>query len=236
MSSDADNYQRFGWDFESGAGERWPTEAPDRIAGVSSATEMILTGRQVSASEALALRLVNRVVASSDVLSTAIELAETIVSKRTLSIEATMVAIGQRWHPGLQGRPRRGALPIRSSALSRSPRAGARGVSGRFIRRLHKRMTSGLSLAVDAVFVAPQSRRRQVQWSPDNPLDEPLLRTLRPYLNHESRVVAGSQPLLAHNPASHGSVQSREVVGDVPFHGPDHGQARRRSHARLGTR
>ena len=28
MSSDADNYQRFGWDFESGAGERRLTEAP----------------------------------------------------------------------------------------------------------------------------------------------------------------------------------------------------------------
>jgi hypothetical protein len=44
-------------------------------------------------------------------------------------------------------------------------------------------MTSGLSLAVDAVFVASQSQRRQVQWSPDNPLDELLLRTLRPHLN-----------------------------------------------------
>ena len=47
-------------------------------------------------------------------------------------------------------------------------------------------MTSGLSLAVDAVFVVSQSQRRQVQWSPRNPLDEPLLRTLRPYLNHEA--------------------------------------------------
>jgi enoyl-CoA hydratase len=102
MSSDAYNYQRFGWDFESGADERWLTEAPARIAGASSTTEIILTGRQVSASEALALRLVNRVVANSDVLSTAIELAETIVSKRTLSIGATMAAIGQQWHPGLQ--------------------------------------------------------------------------------------------------------------------------------------
>jgi len=101
MSSDAYNYQRFGWDFESGAGERWLTEAPARIAGASSATEIILTGRQVSAREALALRLVNRVVANSDVLSTAVELAETIVSKRTVSIGATMAAIGQRWHPGL---------------------------------------------------------------------------------------------------------------------------------------
>jgi enoyl-CoA hydratase len=102
MSSDAYNYQRFGWDFESGADERWPTEAPAPIAGASSATEIILAGRQVSAGEALALRLVNRVVANSDVLSTAIELAETIVSKRTLSIEATMAAIGQQWHPDLQ--------------------------------------------------------------------------------------------------------------------------------------
>ena len=78
------------------------TQRLTRIAGASSATEIILTGRQVLASEALALRLVNPIVANSDVLSTATELAETIASKRTLSIEATMVAIGQQWHPGLQ--------------------------------------------------------------------------------------------------------------------------------------
>ena len=28
MSSDAYSHQRFGWDFASGAGERWPNEAP----------------------------------------------------------------------------------------------------------------------------------------------------------------------------------------------------------------
>jgi len=89
MSSDAYNCQRFGWDFESGADARGLTEAP------ALGTEM--PGFELPGLEGRHHRL--RDFGGHPLV---IELAETIASKRTLSIEATMVAIGQQWHPGLQ--------------------------------------------------------------------------------------------------------------------------------------
>jgi enoyl-CoA hydratase len=49
-----------------------------RVVGLSAAAEMMLTGRNIDAEEALQMRLVSRVVASADLAANALELAHAI--------------------------------------------------------------------------------------------------------------------------------------------------------------
>ena len=69
---------------------RLPRQLPRKIA-----MEMILTGEPISASRALELGLINRVVAPNNVLESAIELAEKICENAPLSVQASKrVAMG----------------------------------------------------------------------------------------------------------------------------------------------
>ena len=56
------------------------TQRLPRIIGPAHATDLLLTGRTIGAKEALNMGLVNRVVPSADVLSTAQEIAEQILA------------------------------------------------------------------------------------------------------------------------------------------------------------
>ncbi|MBI3893937.1 MAG: enoyl-CoA hydratase/isomerase family protein [Candidatus Wallbacteria bacterium] len=65
-----------------------------RIVGPAKATELILTGDQVTAQEAKAIGLINKVVPEVEVLKQARGLAKKIASKSRCAIEASMEAIG----------------------------------------------------------------------------------------------------------------------------------------------
>lgn len=63
-----------------------------RIVGISDALELTLTSRRIGADEAGRLRLVNRVVASSDVLPRALDLARQIADQAPLAVRLTKEA------------------------------------------------------------------------------------------------------------------------------------------------
>lgn len=67
--------RRFGVPLVDGGTVRLP-----RIVGLGRALDLILTGREIEADEALAIGLVNRVVPAGDALDAAIEMAEHIAS------------------------------------------------------------------------------------------------------------------------------------------------------------
>ncbi|MEP6866118.1 MAG: enoyl-CoA hydratase/isomerase family protein [Deltaproteobacteria bacterium] len=80
-----------------------------RIVGLSRANELLLTGRLVEGEEALAIGLLDRAVAATDVMAVATELATTIAANAPFAVRATKAAI------------RRGlALDIRAAARAES--------------------------------------------------------------------------------------------------------------------
>jgi len=71
------------------------TQRLTRIVGPAKATEIILTGDNLTAQEAFRLNLVNKVVPGGEVLKTAKDLAKKIASKGGLAIAAALNAISQ---------------------------------------------------------------------------------------------------------------------------------------------
>ena len=69
------------------------TQRLPRIIGPSKAAELILTGEPLTAEEALALGLVNRVVPAQDLLMQARSLAEKVTAKGRLATQAALRAI-----------------------------------------------------------------------------------------------------------------------------------------------
>lgn len=69
------------------------TQRLQRIVGPSKATEMILTGDQITAQQALQLRLVNMVVPGGEVMRQAKGLAAKIANKSAIDITAALTAI-----------------------------------------------------------------------------------------------------------------------------------------------
>jgi enoyl-CoA hydratase len=69
------------------------TQRLPRVVGKAKALEMILTGEFISAQEALAIGLVNKVVPHEEVLSEAKALAEKIVSKGQLAVKYAMEVV-----------------------------------------------------------------------------------------------------------------------------------------------
>lgn len=69
------------------------TQRLAREVGVGHAVELMLTGRTISADEAFELGLVNRLVATSDLLASAYELASDIEKLSPLSIRACLKAV-----------------------------------------------------------------------------------------------------------------------------------------------
>ncbi|MBI2943291.1 MAG: enoyl-CoA hydratase/isomerase family protein [Candidatus Wallbacteria bacterium] len=74
------------------------TQRLPRIVGPAKATELILTGDQVTAQEAKAIGLVNKIVPEVELLKQARGLAKKISTKSRCAIEASMEAIGAAVH------------------------------------------------------------------------------------------------------------------------------------------
>ncbi|HSD83094.1 MAG TPA: enoyl-CoA hydratase-related protein [Anaerolineae bacterium] len=69
------------------------TQRLQRIVGPSKATEMILTGDQITAQQAMQLRLVNMVVPGGEVMRQAKGLAAKIANKSAVSVSGALTAI-----------------------------------------------------------------------------------------------------------------------------------------------
>lgn len=79
------------------------TQRLTRIVGPAKATELILTGDNLTAQEAFRINLVNKVVPGGEVLKTAKDLAKKIVSKGALAIAAAMDSISKARDAELAG-------------------------------------------------------------------------------------------------------------------------------------
>jgi E-phenylitaconyl-CoA hydratase len=82
------------WAIIPGAGG---TQRLPRAIGVSAALEIMLTGRQVDAQEALRLGLVHRVVPADQVLAEAQRTAEALLANGPLALRACKQAVLQGW-------------------------------------------------------------------------------------------------------------------------------------------
>ncbi len=88
------------WAIIPGAGG---TQRLPRAIGMSAAMELILTGRQVEAEEALRLGLIHRVVPAADVMAEARKTAEALLANGPLSLRAAKQAVIQGWEMDLAG-------------------------------------------------------------------------------------------------------------------------------------
>src|SRR5436853_401823 len=73
------------------------TQRLPRAIGMSAALEIILTGRQVGAEEALRLGLVHRVVPHGEVMAEARKTAEALLANGPLALRAAKRAVVQGW-------------------------------------------------------------------------------------------------------------------------------------------
>ncbi|MFN8556494.1 MAG: enoyl-CoA hydratase-related protein [Dehalococcoidia bacterium] len=83
------------WAIIPGAGG---TQRLTRAIGMSAALEIILTGRQVDAQEALRLGLVHRVVPAAEVMAEARRTAEALLANGPLALRAAKQAVIEGWH------------------------------------------------------------------------------------------------------------------------------------------
>lgn len=74
------------------------TQRLTRLLGRARALELITTGRQVKAAEALAIGLVSRVVAPEALNETGMEVARTIIAKGPLAVQLAKQAVHQGVH------------------------------------------------------------------------------------------------------------------------------------------
>ena len=81
-------YIKYGVLSAGGATQRLP-----RLVGQAKAMELLLTGREIDAEEALDIGLVNRVVPGADVLTAAIKMAEDLSEKASLAVRYCKEAV-----------------------------------------------------------------------------------------------------------------------------------------------
>ncbi|HEY7404099.1 MAG TPA: crotonase/enoyl-CoA hydratase family protein [Candidatus Angelobacter sp.] len=112
-----------------------------RLIGQSRALDLILTGRAVSAEEALQMGLVNRVVEPGQTLATALELARTLAEFPQRGLRADRRSVYEQWAlPWEQARQNelRGGLSVLASGESRQGAqrfASGAGRHGSFARK-----------------------------------------------------------------------------------------------------
>jgi enoyl-CoA hydratase len=71
-----------------------------RMIGQSRALDLVLTGRPVAADEALAIGLVNRVVADGEALTAALEIAEQLVGFPQVGMRSDRLSLLEQWGMG----------------------------------------------------------------------------------------------------------------------------------------
>ncbi len=81
-------YIKYGVVPADGATQRLP-----RLVGQAKAMELLLTGREIEAGEALDIGLVSRVVADADVMAAAVKLAEELSGKASLAVNYCKEAV-----------------------------------------------------------------------------------------------------------------------------------------------
>jgi len=69
------------------------TQRLARLLGRARAVELVITGRQVKADEALALGLVNQVVPAAELMSKGLEIARQIAAKAPIAVRACKQAV-----------------------------------------------------------------------------------------------------------------------------------------------
>lgn len=125
--------RRFGVPLVDGGTQRLP-----RIVGLGRALEMILTGKPVSALEALAMGLVNETVPSGQALARAVELARAIAAFPQAALRndrrAVYEGLGRPLEEGLRIEARRGAETMGSGEATAGAQAfrEGRGRKGSF--------------------------------------------------------------------------------------------------------
>lgn len=78
------------------------TQRLPRLIGVSRAKELLYTGAQVKAAEALAMGLVSKVVAPEDLMPTCMELARKIASNAKLAVGYAKMAVNHGIEAGME--------------------------------------------------------------------------------------------------------------------------------------
>ncbi|UCD78112.1 MAG: enoyl-CoA hydratase/isomerase family protein [Desulfobacterales bacterium] len=78
------------------------TKLITQIVGLGKAKELILTGRFVDAHEALAIGLVNKVVASEELLDQSLEMCRLINKRSPLALKLSRIAIDQGMHASFE--------------------------------------------------------------------------------------------------------------------------------------
>lgn len=86
------------------------TQRLPQIVGRANATEMLLTGDMISASRALEIGLVNRVVAPEELIDIAFSLMLTIISRAPMAVSLALEAIRASYLPLEQGLRREASL------------------------------------------------------------------------------------------------------------------------------
>jgi enoyl-CoA hydratase len=79
------------------------TQRLPRLIGKTKAVELLLTGDRISAQEALALGLVNKVVPAEQLISTANEMMQKILTKSSLAIRYILDAVNAHYDPTRDG-------------------------------------------------------------------------------------------------------------------------------------
>lgn len=97
-----------------------------RMVGPGLAMELLLTGRTVDAAEALAMRLVNRVVPRSDVLAEATRIARRIAELPPLAVQAVKETVWRTMGAGVEEGLRVGEHQNRVLGLTEDAAEGAR--------------------------------------------------------------------------------------------------------------
>lgn len=77
------------------------TQRLPRIVGRAKATELILTGDMITAPEAKAIGLVNKVVPDAELIKQSVGIAKKIVQKGGLAVRSALRAIGATWDKSL---------------------------------------------------------------------------------------------------------------------------------------
>jgi len=78
------------------------TKLISQLVGLGKAKELIFTGDFIGAGEALGIGLVNRVVASEDLMAETLEMAKKIGERSPLALKLSRIAVDQGLHAGFE--------------------------------------------------------------------------------------------------------------------------------------